>query len=201
MIQDENGIYHWIYELDMNNNRSILNLVLKLIMGIMGIICVIVLIVSIKNGVPLENVLEGAKILLLCLFVIFLICLFAYWLVKKMYDGTYVMIYDMDEEGISFSQTADQAEKTRLIAGFASMAGAASKNYGLMASGAAAAYNTSAYSKFTKVTKVIIDKDKNLINLCSPFLLNMVYVEDKDFEFVENYICQRCTKAIIKRKS
>ena len=199
MIKDEEGRYHWIYELDMKSNLSIMYLILKIIIGSMFVILAVIIAICYKDGVPMDRIIDSSKIVLACIGGIGLICMFSYWLVSKIYGGTYVMIYDMDEEGISFSQTADQAEKTKIIAGFSSMAGAATKNYGLMASGFAVANNTSAHSSFAKVRKVTVKRKDNLIDLHSPFLLNMIYVDDENFDFVEEYICQRCVKARIKK--
>ncbi|MBR0462739.1 MAG: hypothetical protein IJJ00_08535 [Erysipelotrichaceae bacterium] len=199
LVKDEIGNYHWIHEMDMKQNKSILWLILKIVIGSLAGIFAIVIAICMKDGMAFAEIMDMAWIILLCFALIIAICFFAYWLVTKMYGGTYVMIYDMNDEGISFSQTADQAEKTRIIAGFSSLAGAAAKNYGLMASGFAVANNTNNYSQFSKVRKVIVKRDENHIDLCSPFLLNMIYVDDEDFDFVENYITQRCENARIKR--
>ncbi len=197
MIQDEKGIYHWIYEMDMKQDRSILRLILKIVLWCMIGILALIMILCLHDGMSLSAFMENAWIILLCLAVIIAICFFAYWLVSKMYGGRYVMLYDMDEEGIAFSQTYDEAEKTRLLAAFSSLAGAAVGNHGLAASGMAAAGNTGGYSRFAKVRRVTVKKNENRIDLYSPFLLNMIYIDPKDFDFVEEFICKRCTKARI----
>ena len=47
---------------------------------------------------------------------VLLVVVFAIWLVNTMYGGKYMLIYQMNNEGITFSQTADQAAMTRAVA-------------------------------------------------------------------------------------
>ena len=190
VIKRPDGSYQWAYAMDMKENRSILNLLL-VIFG--ASFLVIIGIVMAATGFDYEVL----RILLLCFGVLILIVFFSYWLTSRLFGGTYLMNYEMDEDGIIFEQVAEQAEKTRLIASLAALAGAAAQNVSSVSSALAARNSSNSYSSFQSVKRITGDRAHNLIKVASPFLLNMIYVDDAYYEFVFDYIACRCEKARI----
>lgn len=191
MVINDEGKYSWIYEFDMEKNRSIFNLVLKVVLGIYAFVAAFLLGLDLFNG---SSPLWSLKILGIVLAVLLPIVFLCYKYVQKKYNNNYIMLYEMDEEGIRFSQIEDQQQITELIGFFTAMAGVVSGNYGLTGSYLTARDNT-AHSEFAKVTRITTDRNSDLISLDSPFLHNMIYVRKEDYDEVLNYIRERCPKA------
>jgi len=190
MIITEEGKYQWIYRLDMKNNKSIFMLVLKVILFSFGLVFALLLFLDLKAGnsiIPTLTMMGGILAVLLA------ITFVSYKIVAHSYKNVYGMVYEMDDEGIRFSQVEDQQQFTDLVSRFAAFAGAVSHNYGLMGT-AFALTDNSAYSDFSKVTKIVEKRQDNLIEVISPFLLNMVYVEEEHYDFVLEFIRERCPK-------
>lgn len=187
----EDGSYTWLYIMDMKQDRSILWIVLKILGACFGLIFAVLAFASWQSGFDWGMM----GVVLLCFAVILVIGVFSYWLVGMMYQWEYYMEYRMDEEGIRFSQTGDQAEKTKMIAGLTALAGAAAHNAGTMAAGMAARNGTEAYSEFKSVKRLRMDRKHHVIHVTSPFLFNKVYVPDEFYDFVWDYIASRCPNA------
>ncbi len=181
-MEEKDGVYRWRYDLDTERNRSILKLVLSIVYGMLAGITLILMVLT-----SWQDVGGILKVMVPIALVIFPICLGADKLVSMMYHGTYTMLFEMDEKGIRFSQT----EKGKEIVG--AIQGAVS------GPAAGMPVPTSAYSEFRKVTSVRADRKDELIRVSSPFLLNMVYVDRKDYDFVLDYIIRRCPQARIHR--
>ena len=190
MIITEEGKYQWLYQLDMKNNKSIFRLVIGIILISFGIVAAFLLVLDIVEGnsiIPTMTMMGGILAVLL------VITWVAYKIVAHRYKNVYGIIYEMDDEGIRFSQVEDQQQFTELIGKFAALAGALSHNYSLMGS-AFAMTDNSAYSNFSKVTRIVEKRQDNLIEVISPFLLNMVYVDEEHYDFVLEFIKERCPK-------
>lgn len=190
MIITEEGKYQWLYQLDMKNNKSIFRLVLGIILISFGIVAAFLLILDITEG---NSIIPTITMMGAIMAVMLVITWVSYKIVAHRYKNVYGIVYEMDDEGIRFTQVEDQQQLNDLIGMFAAVAGAVSHNYGLMGSAFAMA-DSSAYSNFSKVTKIVEKRQDNLIEVISPFLLNMVYVDEEHYDFVLEFIRERCPK-------
>lgn len=130
-----------------------------------------------------------------------LIILFAFWLVNKLFKGSYMLVYQMNNDEIMFSQTADQAEITRTIAAASAIVNTVGKNVGGAIAGTGLAMRPNIYTaKFAKVSSVKGDRKDNLIWVNTFMQSLMIYVPDEFYDFVWNYITQRCDKARISER-
>jgi hypothetical protein len=140
-------------------------------------------------------------ILALCLGGVMLIILFAFWLVNKLFKGSYMLVYQMNNDEIMFSQTADQAEITRTIAAASAIVNTVGKNVGGAIAGTGLAMRPNIYTaKFAKVSSVKGDRKDNLIWVNTFLQSLMIYVPDEFYDFVWNYIIQRCDRARISER-
>ena len=96
------GKYTWTYDMDMKQNRSVLNLVLKIVTGILAFIFLFLGFLSLRDG-DMETFLEMGGVVALCSVVIIAICYLAYWWTTKKFGGVYSWCYEMDEEGIRYT--------------------------------------------------------------------------------------------------
>ena len=167
----------------------------------MGSFLLVILILGILEiGNDPKQFLSMLRVMIPVGIVIFLITLFSYWLVAKMYNNVYCMAYERDEEGITFSQVSDQAEITRLMGAAMALTGAAAHNSGMIAAGMASSSGGAMTSKFSKLNAVTVDRENHFIGLRQFLFYNMVYADDPYFEYIADYIVRRAVNASIKIK-
>lgn len=194
---EEDGTYDWIYCLKMFQNLSMFKFVMKIIAIIYAIIILTMLVMTRGSG----DILWLLGILGLVFVAVILIVLFSFWLVDRLYKGSYMLIYEMNNEGLTFSQTTDQAQITRMIAAASATVSAAGGNVGGVISGTGLAMRPNSWhADFSKVKSVKGRKSENLIWVNSFFQYLMVYVPDEAYDFVWNYITDRCVKARISSR-
>ena len=187
------GSYEWIYEMDMKKNKSILRVVLIAVGASMIPIVLMLLFLSFRDGFdPMITFITAV-----CFLAVILISLLCYWFVGVRYRWSYYMVYRMDEEGITFRQVKEQGEKTEAMGRVISLLGAASGSMGAFSAGVMMTDN-SARSEFKNVKRIKINRFNNLINVISPFLVNMVYVSGRYYDFVLDYIASHCPDAPVQ---
>ena len=109
---DNHGVYHWIYAMDMKKDKSILYLLIKIHGIIMAIMYFILVILIARGHGSIQDTFSLLKIFVPVFLAIVVICYFSYWLTSLGMGGTYYMQYDMEEEGVRFSNTGKPAPKT-----------------------------------------------------------------------------------------
>ena len=205
MLQTEEGTYIWIYEMDMKNNRSLYNLIVRIITVVTAVPLCFLLFLFIRDSIR-HHYIDwdwGKQVGLICLGVIavmYLLTKLSYWYISKTYQGTYLMLFNMDEEGISFKQVDDQKEKNRLIGLTAAMTGMALNNPGMASTGLLLADGGNLHTRYEKVRRIIISEKENYIGLKTLVTYNMIYADDADFEFVKEYLLAHCRKASVSYK-
>ena len=197
LFQEEDGTYDWIYSMKMFQNRSILKLILKII-GLMFVLMAVIFAFLIHD---FSSLLPFLGILALCFAGVVLITFFATWLVNTLYKGNYLLVYQMNERELAFSQTTDQRQITRTISAASAAVNAAGRNVGGTIAGAGLALSPNAYrSAFAKVKSIKAKRKDNLIWVNTFLQYQMVYVPDAFYDFVWNYITQRCPNARISEE-
>ena len=140
-------------------------------------------------------------ILAACFGVVMLITLFSVWFVNTIYKGSYMLVYQMNNDAIMFSQTTDQAAMTRTIAGASAAVNAAGNNIGGVIAGTGLAMSPNVHiAKFAKVSSVRGNRADNLIWVNTFLQSLMIYVPDEFYDFVWNYIRERCDRARISER-
>ncbi len=196
LFQEEDGTYNWIYSLKVLKNRSLLRFII-MVLVIIFLVIAVVFIIMIRDA---REFLSFLGILALCFVGAILIAVFATWLVNKMYKGSYLLVYQMNDQQLIFSQTTDQAQITRIIASTSAAINAAGGNLGGAIAGNALATSPNAYrSEFSKVRSVKGNRKDNLIWVNTFLQYQMVYVPDAFYDFVWDYITERCVKARIRK--
>lgn len=191
---EEDGTYDWIYCMNMMKDLSMLKFYYKVI----GLCFLPIILLMIWMALTGRFDWSSFLVVMLCFVVVLLIVLFAVWLVNKLFQSKYMLIYQMNNEGITFSQTTDQAEMTRTIAAASAAASAAGGHTGGVISGSGMALSPNAYySEFSKVRSVRGVRKDNLIWVNTFLQFQQVYVPAGSYDFVWNYITQRCVNARI----
>lgn len=194
VFREEDGTYNWIYCMKMLQNLSMLKFVMKIMVIMFAAITITMLVLTGGSG----DILWLLGILGLVFAAVIVIVLFSFWLVDKIFKSSYMLIYEMNDTGLTFSQTTDQAQITRTIAAASAAVNAAGGNVGGVIAGTGLAMRPNSYhADFSKVRSVKGKKRDNLIWVNTFMQFLMVYVPDEAYDFVWTYITGRCVNARI----
>lgn len=196
IIYGDDGVYRWIYELNLLKNPGILLLVWKILAISLGGVWVFVTLLSIGD---LEFWWKGfwnvTKVFLLILVGVLVLGIIVYLLYAAVMGGKYCVLFEMDERGIAHTQLSKQFNKAKTLSTMTVLIGLASGKVGPVGSGLLAGSKQSMVSEWRKVKSVIYYPKRNTIKLNSPFNKNQVYASDRDFEFVRHFVEKHCRKA------
>ena len=189
------GKYRWYYEFPMLKNPVILYTIWK-IMLIVAIIPAIVVLLSTKGF--LEAFKEFFIVFLITFGIMFVLSIIGYFILATVYGFKYIVLFEMDEKGITHAQQEKQFTKAQAIGLLAVLAGTAKNDVGMVGTGILSSSKKSMTSQFKNVETVIGIRSKNTIKVNQLFAKNQIYVNDEDYDFVWEYITSRCVKAKIK---
>ena len=184
------GKYRWVYELNMLTNPIIFWTVLKVLGGVWLFLYVFMLIFG-----DFATFWEAFRIFAYVMAGIVALSLMGYLVVAAMYKGKYVVLFEMDEDGISHTQMPRQYKKAQVLSAFTVLAGLASVKPSTVGAGILAATKNSSTSVFENVRKVKARRRLHVIKVNQLLNKNQVYVPDEDFDFVYDFIKSRCPHA------
>ena len=184
------GKYRWVYELNMLTNPIIFWTVLKVLGGVWLFLYVFMLIFG-----DFATFWEAFRIFAYVMAGIVALSLMGYLVVAAMYKGKYVVLFEMDEDGISHTQMPRQYKKAQVLSAFTVLAGLASGKPSTVGAGILAATKNSSTSVFENVRKVKARRRLHVIKVNQLLNKNQVYVPDEDFDFVYDFIKSRCPHA------
>ena len=185
IFEEEDGTYDWIYCMNMMKDRSMFSFYFKVV----GLCFLPIVIMMIWMAASSRLSLSTFLITMLSFGGVLLVVVFAIWLVNTMYGGKYMLIYQMNNEGITFSQTTDQAAMTRAVAAASAAVSAADGNTGGVISGTGMTLRANAYhSKFEKVRSVKGKRADNLIWVKEGITTYTMYAPLEDAAFVKEYV-------------
>lgn len=196
--QGKDGIYRWVYELNLYTNPTIFFLVSKIFLGIgLGLFFFIQVLVMIEDGFQLDQLLDSIVMLAAGLVGILVLVAVGYLVYAFIMGGKYCVLFEMDERGVKHTQLPHQVKKAKVIGMLAVMTGAAAGNLTAMGSGLLAASHSSTYSEFSKVKSLEILRKRNAIKLNEPMNYNQIYVDDDNFDFVLKFIQTRVGQKVL----
>lgn len=188
------GKYRWIYEFNMLKNPTIFFTVLNIFGVIILIQVFFIIIFGFKNGNSiLDSLKTSGSVALVMLGIFFVLTLLGYLVVAARYNWKYVVLFEMDNEGILHRQLKDQVKKAEALGWITALVGAAAGSLTATGAGILSATKKSSYSTFSAVRSVKPYRWLHVIKVKEPFCLNQVYV-DEDFDFVLDFIRSHCPK-------
>ena len=190
------GKLRWVYEMPILKNPTIFLLVWKIFFFIiLGIFAVTSIFDAAEwpgeVGERLLNNLRFFGYIIAGMTVLVGISLLVY---AAMMGGKYVVVFEMDEQGVNHKQLPKQAKKAQAIGAITALVGLASGNFSTAGAGVLSAARTEMYSEFSKVRKVKACPRRHLIKVNQLLSKNQVYADKADFDFVLNYILARVPK-------
>ena len=191
------GKYRWYYEFPMLKNPTLLFTIWKVMMISSCAPALVVMLGSLSDGL-VDAFVAGFQVFLLVSAIFLVLSVIGYLIVAINYGGKYVVLFTMDDEGVVHMQQAKQFKKAEALGWITAMMGASSGNIGRAGQGMLVATKNSTSSTFMNVSSVIGLRRRNTIKVNQLFAKNQVYVDPRDYDFVWDYITERCTKAKIR---
>lgn len=184
------GKYRWIYEFSMLKNPTIFFTVLKIFM-LCGCAPAFIVLFESLGREGFGAFITCVKVYGLVMLIFVPLTLFAYLIVAAIYGWKYIVLFEMDDEGIVHIQQDKQFKKAQGIALLTMLTGRVGQ--GLLVS----AKNVQR-SRFRSVRTVKGIRRRNTIKLNQILVHNQIYTEKEDYDFVWNFITSRCEKAKIR---
>lgn len=195
------GKYRWVYEFPMLKNPVLLFTVFRVLGMSAAIIAIFALLVDIIDDGSItpptdpEELMIGLWVILFFIGVVIL----SYIILAGMYGWKYMVLFEMDEEKVVHIQMPSQFQKSEALGWLTAMAGIASGRIGTVGTGMLAASRNTSTSDFINVRKVIGSRWMRVIKVNKLLDHNQVYVDPADYDFVYNFIAQRCVNAKVRR--
>ena len=189
------GKYRWVYEMHMIKNPTIFLTAFKVFAGIIGAGWLVFgFFLYVIHG-DWAGFWDMTKACLIGLGGFFVLTLLGVLLLAAIYGGKYVVIFEMDENGVAHIQMPRQFKKAQAMGLIAALVGAVGGSPTTAGAGLLAASRNSSISVFANVKKVKGYRKRNLIKVNQMLNKNQVYVSDEDFDFVYDFIKSRCPNA------
>ncbi len=186
------GYYRWIYEFRMMSNPTILFTIWKIFGGILvGVWLFSLLLALIDGDLNGEYFLDTTKNMGIVLVVMLVIAFLAYLIVAGMNGWKYIVLFEMNDQGITHTQMQKQFKKAQAIGWVTAMAGLLAANPAMMGLGINTAVQSSMSSDFSKVKNIKVYRGRGVIKVNEMLNKNQVYADRADFDFVLNYIRAR----------
>ena len=198
IAKGSDGVYRWMYELNLFKNPTVLITVYKVLLITFAIMLVFFFFISIPGGNFAEQFIGMLKVLVI-LFGIFLVLgLISYLIYAAYLGGKYIVLFEMNEHGVTHTQMPRQYNRVRRVAGTAIISAFLNNDLTLLANINLSTMRDSSTSVFSHVKSIKPRRSRNVIYVNSPFVKNQIYAEDMDFVFVEWYIKQHCRHVDIR---
>ena len=192
----DDGVYRWIYELNMYKNPIILFTVFKVLGVAAAIVFVFSLIMQLVTGsFSFRFDPDEFKIVVIVVLVFVGITVLSYLIVAKQYGGKYIVIFEMTEESITHRQMDSQFDKAKAVGWWTALIGMATGNLTTAGIGLTSATRNSMTSEYVSVRKIKPKKWMHMIHVNELLERNQIYVCDEDFEFVLRFLRDKCVNA------
>lgn len=192
----EDGVYRWTAEMNLYTNPTVLIMVWKIFFFIcLGIFVFDILISMGDTDFWWDGFLGQLKIMGIITAGMTVLCALGYLVYALMMGGKYIVLFEMDENGVSHTQTEAQAKKARKIGAATAAAGALAGRPSAAGAGLISASRASMRSEFEKVRSIKAYPRRGVIKVNMLLEKNQVYIRPEDYGFVLKYITDRCPNA------
>lgn len=194
------GVYRWTYEFDMRRNPMILFTVLKVMAIAWSVVYLFTLAIDLFGGNihSLGDFWDSSKLFVILAGIVLVLSLVSYVILAALYGWKYQVLFEMTDTSVTHIQMPKQFKKAEAIGWLTMLAGIAAKKPYMVGLGLNVAAKNSSTSEFKNVETVKVRRKRNTIHVNQLLDKNQVYAEDADFDFVEKFITERCTKAKFK---
>ena len=194
------GVYRWTYEYHMLRNPTVLFTVWKVLGISFGAVFLFTLILDLIQGVitNISDLWTASNVFVILAGVFFVLSFLSYLILAAVFGWKYQVLFEMREDSVTHIQMPRQVKKAEAVAWLIAIVGVAAKRPAVTGAGLLSTAKSSSKSNFREVETVKVRRKRNTIHVNQLFDKNQVYAEEEDFDFVEKYIAEHCTKAKIK---
>ncbi len=194
------GVYRWTYEFDMRRNPMILFTVLKVMAIAWSVVYLFTLAIDLFSGNihSLGDFWNSSKLFVIMAGIVLVLSLVSYVILAALYGWKYQVLFELTDTSVTHIQMPKQFKKAEAIGWLTMLAGIVAKKPSMVGLGLNVAAKNSSTSEFKSVEFVKVRRKRNTIHVNQLLDKNQVYAEDADFDFVEKFITERCTKAKFK---
>lgn len=186
----EDGVYRWTYEYNLFRHPDLFLLIWRIFffvaLGIFGFMVILTLIEGDMDG---ERLLDSLMYFGIALLGMTALVGLSYLIYAAIMGGKYIVVFELDENGVNHLQIDRQAKKANAIGAAAILAGYLSRSLSMMATGINV--RSEMRTSFRSTGKVRAYPKKNTIKLRETLSQNQIFVYPEDFDFVWNYILSR----------
>ena len=192
----QDGKYRWVYEVNLLTNYSILFDVWKVFgISIVIIIILFTIIFLFTGELSLDIFIGMGKGVFFSAAILAVLSILGYLLYAAISGWKYVALFIMDEKEVTHQQMPREVKKGQIIGALTILAGLASGRPGVIGTGILSQSRSSMTSTLANVKRLIPSRRMNLIKVNQLLAKNRVYVNDEDFDFVYDFLCQHCVNA------
>lgn len=194
------GAYRWAYEYDMLRNPTILITVYKVLGIAWGAVLLLDLILRLTEGNlrSLADLWNGLRIFLLIAAVFLMLGALGYLITAAILGRKYQVLFEMTDDYVKHIQLEKQVKKAEAIGAVTLFVGLMARNFATAGAGVLAMTKTESTSEFKNVRVVKVRRRRHTIHVNQLLDKNQIYAEDADFDFVEQFIRERCLKAKLR---
>ena len=167
----EDGVFQWTCELNRHRKPHLLFHLMAMILIPVALVFAGFLFLSFRSGISFSGLLSVLRILAVVLIAVTVIIGVSYLITETAAGAQEVFTYEMNDYGIRLKPSKR------------------SSSIDLR--------HSADTSVFRCVRTIRIDREQHLITLNSWFLYNLIWCNPEDFDFVVNYITERCVRAVI----
>ncbi|MBP3857224.1 MAG: zinc ribbon domain-containing protein [Ruminiclostridium sp.] len=189
------GIYRWIYEFAMLKNPTVLFTIWKIFGGIIGGVWLFLQLIALfEGGLNADSFIGSTGLFAVIAAGMLVLSFLAYLIVAALYGWKYIVLFEMNESGITHTQMQQQFKKAQALGWLTAMAGSLTGNPAMAGAGISSAVHDSIHSDFDKVKSIKVRRSRHTIYVNEMLFKNQVYAAADDFDFVLNYINERISK-------
>ena len=189
----DDGAYRWDYSLNLYNDRYALFLCIKVFLICLSVPWLLLVLGSMgRSGFWMVGFLRLSAGFGILAAVIVALAVAAFIIRAFVMGGSYSIHFEMDEQGVGFEHEKRQRKRVEGREELATLVGGVGRFSGGAISMREELRHTNDYLDFSMVSSVFPHKKRHLIEIYSGSSYNKIYVGEKDFDWVLDFIRKRC---------
>ena len=198
IIQGNDGTFRWVFEYSLWRDVTVFFTVFKVFFGVgLGLVLFMEILNWIDGSWDIVSMEERLRFDAAILGLACGLAIVGYVIFALMQGGSYCVMFTMDDESVEFQPLPKEMKRAEAISAINVLMGLATNNPTQIGIGLTTADSTMT-SNFKNVRSIQGYPRRGVIKVNEPFAKNQVYVEKGDYDFVYNYIRERCPNAKIR---
>ena len=192
----DDGVYRWVYVYDLWKNYTVILEIEKIFILTAMVIMIIQGLLGIREKGIVKRLISAAQEAGVILAVMTGLLLISYPIYGLLSKGKYCVLFEMDDRSIMHTRMEKEVKREDLVEWL--WAANEILDSRLLSTGLsiATASEASIETVFADVRKVTVSRKGKTITLRCRITRNQVYVPDDEFEFIRDFILERCPKNV-----